>query len=527
MAGYPRSDLDADTWQTITPDDWSWLDHVKAAGSDTGNALSNLGQNLIEALSPFAPNAARAGQPSLQVPPMISGLADSYMRLAGTPSKPGNAYDLTGVRELDASIQQDMSNVLLSLYGGQTVGSLGKGKAATAALPMDEASRLARARELGFDVDNPVYHGSRNNPKPFKEFDLSKIGKGTDYGWFGEGVYTTPSEYRAGNYAGETGHVRSMYGRMENPFDWHAATAQGPDALRELGLDLRSVPQAEKGARITETLKGAGYDGVNIYYPGSRAADERLFFDANQLRDMNAAFDPARSGEAGLLLSDTGKPSLLGRALATAGELPMDHASRLARAREMGFDTEKTWYHGTWDDIQEIDQNKFGSRFRQDADRGGFISTSNPDVAEYYARTTHGMDENLPLMPNDVQGVIYPLRTRATNPLVADRQFISDNFPNLMPDIEHGDGGQVSLWDNAGRYLTGMAKERGHDAVIVRGSDGSLQSTFDPSNIRSVNAAFDPAKADSANLLAAKVGGVPQPQDDTPPWLQDILNTYR
>jgi len=38
------------------------------------------------------------------------------------------------------------------------------------------------------------------------------------------------------------------------------------------------------------------------------------------------------------------------------GELPSDQASRMARAMDMGFDTDTTWYHGTPSgDIEEFD----------------------------------------------------------------------------------------------------------------------------------------------------------------------------
>lgn len=64
------SDLEG-PYQTQAPDDWSWLDYIKAAGSDTGNALSNLAGGIVGGMSPFAPTATQYGKPSLQVPPMI------------------------------------------------------------------------------------------------------------------------------------------------------------------------------------------------------------------------------------------------------------------------------------------------------------------------------------------------------------------------------------------------------------------------------------------------------------------------
>ena len=47
---------------------------------------------------------------------------------------------------------------------------------------MDTPSRMARAKEQGFD-DRDFYHATGAN---IKEFDNSKIGSTTDEGWFGD-----------------------------------------------------------------------------------------------------------------------------------------------------------------------------------------------------------------------------------------------------------------------------------------------------------------------------------------------------
>lgn len=43
-------------------------------------------------------------------------------------------------------------------------------------LPMDEASRMARARQMGFITDMPLYHGSDDT---FSAFDSSQAGRMT------------------------------------------------------------------------------------------------------------------------------------------------------------------------------------------------------------------------------------------------------------------------------------------------------------------------------------------------------------
>lgn len=66
-------------------------------------------------------------------------------------------------------------------------------------LPMDEASRMARAKKMGFDVDTPVYHGTDATFSEFK-VDPYRLGK-----TLGPGVYTTPDPKSASRYADYTG----------------------------------------------------------------------------------------------------------------------------------------------------------------------------------------------------------------------------------------------------------------------------------------------------------------------------------
>src|SRR5262245_10550104 len=54
--------------------------------------------------------------------------------------------------------------------------------------------------------------------------------------------------------------------------------------------------------------------------------------------------------------------------------LPMDLASRMARAREMGFDTDRTLYHGTSSTFDEFNP---GNR--------SIYLTDKPEIADIYA----------------------------------------------------------------------------------------------------------------------------------------------
>jgi len=79
-----------------------------------------------------------------------------------------------------------------------------------------EAARLARAKEQGFDVDNPVYHGT--SAEKLTEFDEKKIGSATDDGYFGKGIYFASNSGEAKYYGPNVGKyvVRGKFLDLNN-----------------------------------------------------------------------------------------------------------------------------------------------------------------------------------------------------------------------------------------------------------------------------------------------------------------------
>jgi hypothetical protein len=550
MAGPIRDDSAGEYGQWINPDDWSWLDSIKAAGSDTGNALSNLGRNVLDGISPFAPTATQYGKPSLQVPPMAQGLADSFSRLAGTPSQPGNAYDLTGVREIDAPIQSDMSNVMLSVYGGNAVSGLAKApqgsvgmfagrKAATA----DHAA-LAKAEGLAsqgvpreqiwnetgwfqgpdqkwrFEIDDSKAYlddwGSGVEAKLGKVFDhrpafeaypsLSNIdvtasrGQGGSFNPDTNSMQVDWSPNRTSTALHETQHAAQGYEGFSPGSSPDSITNMGQ--LSELRNKLTPDQLSEWSGLSMEDRKMLAYRAqAGEVEARTVQARQNLTPEQRASRPPWLDYDVPESQQIVRLLSDTGNPSLLGSALATAGEqLPMDHASRMARARDMGFDTDKTWYHGTNEPRESILP---GVR-----DPGAWFTTDLQNAANY-ARGDNA--------------VVYDTYLKSRNPFVVN--FSHDEFG--VPYALHN-GERLDIGNNVD--IVKHAQSNGYDSVHFPDGNysesGDTKVVFSPSQIRSRNAAFDPSKSDAANLMSAKVGGVPTYQDDTPPWLQDILNRY-
>lgn len=182
-----------------------------------------------------------------------------------------------------------------------------------AALPVSEGglglpannTAMDRARAMGVDLDNPLYYGSQNN---ILNFDPSKIGSRFDYSF---GHHTTSSPNEASVYAdsltnaaenfnpkaklsipvAEGANVMKLYGRTENPLkiktDYPAASMEADIQRSEIIDKLWNARQANKP-----------YDAVIIDAKNNK---NFIALKPELLRSSNAAFDPFRRNEAGIL----------------------------------------------------------------------------------------------------------------------------------------------------------------------------------------------------------------------------------
>lgn len=162
----------------------------------------------------------------------------------------------------------------------------------------------------------------------------------------------------------------------------------------------------------------------------------------------------------GLLGSENAEAGPVSRAAREAAEhLDMSHAARMQRAREQGFDVDTPVYHGTDVDFDEFDPDRaIGTQFWSTTDRA---SVENGEVGAAG------------------QGVIKEMYSNIQNP---------------------------AGWEEYDKFGIGELIARGYDGVkLPDGNGGFTINAFSPNQYRSVNAAFDPAKKDSANLLAQAV----------------------
>jgi hypothetical protein len=191
-------------------------------------------------------------------------------------------------------------------------------------------------------------------------------------------------------------------------------------------------------------------------------------------------------------------------------QLPMDEASRLKRAEKMGFDVDA--YHGTdvpmrpgeeWTSLEPGGSGMLG--------RG--IYSGNPGLASSYAvenaRNAEFLDASMRVRdPSLNQPRVYPIKVRGKKLLEVDRSPGSD-YMKIVRELDT----PAYRFENGPNYqdpddIANLAKELGYEGLY----DGTLGvnatiSMFDPKNIRSPWAAFDPAKAGSRNLLAG-IGGL-------------------
>ena len=187
-----------------------------------------------------------------------------------------------------------------------------------------------------------------------------------------------------------------------------------------------------------------------------------------------------------------------------AAALDLSEAARMQRAAEQGFTVDA--YHGTGRDI---------TAFSHDAPKvtgGGlndrtFAFSADPKVADRYATDFHD------------RSVVYPVKLKVQKPL----EMSASQFERLQDFMyARREGQPVSevkqVWlEEELKKLTGTQppegiadpvawlREHGYDGIVKRGAAAGAEPevlVFEPQQIRSRFAKFDPRKASSGNILA-------------------------
>ena len=349
-----------------------------------------------------------------------------------------------------------------------------------------------------------------------------------------EAVPTAPSgPFRGRAYRGTVDPLeQDLAARRDNGLYWAAQDRDLANVYAQDAFDIRkdggmaATPKDAQSPSVTPVdldfanplyIDGTKSDWYNIPFDGgqystgdiARIAQQRghdgVVFnnipDAGLPRGTQfAAVAPntVRSATTGETLFSNPKEAAGIQAGLTLTELPMDQASRLARAREMGFDLEAPLFRG-------MDSAPHGNEYRlsEDGSLGPAVYLT-PDQ-KHAAKFGDVVQENY------VRGKIANIKDAPSD--VVDRPFWRDF---------------LGLDGTPARRAADWARDNGYAGLQ---QDGYQTAIFDPRSIRSVNAAFDPAKSDSANLLAANPPTASIPslaigQGDDDQFLDALLARY-
>jgi hypothetical protein len=232
----------------------------------------------------------------------------------------------------------------------------------------------------------------------------------------------------------------------DNPQEWLAQATARYFPTKEEERQFRMVK--EMGGDITQTPYYQKIFDLTQFQSSLKPLSKTQFQVANEVAQKNAT-------------------EMLG--------LPPDNTA-MDRAKALGFGDDV--YHGTTKSFDAFDMSKLGSS-GSDALEGVFTVT-NPKVANEFI-WAKGSNEG---------GNVMPLRLRTSDPVKSST-------------VLDGTTG------SAAAKILKQAKRAGYDRVDfptnMLGSQGTTQVVFDPSRIRSRFAAFDPARVNESDLLAAGI----------------------
>ena len=161
---------------------------------------------------------------------------------------------------------------------------------------MDQGARMQRAQDLGYDIDNPIYHSTNSS---FDSFEIPE----DRFLKYGKGVYATPSPNYSDRYIRQNRDLESAYKEGANVMPMYArgkiGTEQDWEAARQEMLAEGVNPEGYNPMQeeIKRRLQEKGFDGLNMF------GNEIIIYDPKNLRSINAEFDPTKADSADLLSS--------------------------------------------------------------------------------------------------------------------------------------------------------------------------------------------------------------------------------
>lgn len=258
-----------------------------------------------------------------------------------------------------------------------------------------------------------------------------------------------------------------------------------------------AVEEALMGWSASSPMAYAARDFVTDEFGGAGFGDEVASRGA-QIMDMLRSGRGADVTDEMLDMGDPVANARLNEWLFNNYDLPMDAASRAARAGEMGFGGDL--YHGTGADFPAF----------YDARRGNFF-TDKPEIADIYASGSTGGSASVRGQAANAGANYIPVKLRGPDLTVTDKGpdgshgWLTDNIAASVPGVEKFPLGTYP------RRLNEAARGQGYGAIRIDdmldlGGEQTQWMSIDPSGIRSRFARFDPRLSHLRNLSAGIAG---------------------
>jgi hypothetical protein len=233
-------------------------------------------------------------------------------------------------------------------------------------------------------------------------------------------------------------------------------------------------------AKASEMLKDHGIPGIKYLDQGSRTGGQ---------------------GTSNFVLFADDIAKILERNDQPIGDLAkgLDESLRMGRAKDMGFDVDKTWYRGTDKDYKRGKKDSFYSSDPEFAEQ--FTYGTGP-IAPVYAKgkifNANNQDE-----VSAVLAKMDELNAHAkANPYTDAVSYYPYARDVLEGGVARGDAHKIEQ-----EIVQQALKELGYDGTkLMEGGVENLMM-FNPKNIRSKFAKFDPRKKNSGNVLAGAGAG--------------------
>lgn len=331
----------------------------------------------------------------------------------------------------------------------------------------------------------------------------------------------------------------------------------GPSSVGAVSKGIESVTGAPARASI-----GAAQEGKNPITAFGKQFGENpeTAPTGEQLVEKSGVTNPTAKSIAGTAMDFAADPTNFIPGKAIAGGLAIGalkkataggKAARLARAEKMGFDTEKTFYHGTTKNIEAFDPSK--TQMDNIGFGGNYVT---PDLKYAHQYGDAWVEKDLSKLSKDPE-LNKKLSDISGMNISSDEKFklkekAMSEATKRQPDVMRGEGGNImplylkkegiiDLHDKPTKQLKDLAATHSIDltdapnnnyAILnrlrdkigygepftkfmkdsgitaLKNEDGAVV-VIDPANIRSIFAEFDPKKAKSSLLHESKGGVIP------------------